>query len=126
MFARVTRADTPIPDGASIPCLLWMGNTGRNGYGRVDLPGRGAPKVQAHRAWWMWVCGYELEPDDDLHHRYKCDRRCVEPSHLERLTSDEHDRLHQLERVEELQRRAARAGMTVDEYDAYFDAMEQF
>jgi hypothetical protein len=64
-------------------CWLWKGST-RRGYGLFWYLGR---SVSAHRfAYQAWVG--PLGPDDVVHH--KCgNSRCVRPTHLQRVSSQE-------------------------------------
>lgn len=64
------------PDSAG--CMLWLGDTDWNEYGRLEVDGR---KVRAHRLAYELHHGVRLKPDQLVLHR--CDRtRCCTPDHL--------------------------------------------
>ena len=66
--------------GMRTRCWDWNGNLSSTGYGVIALPGRGSPRVLAHRY------SYELENgefDKSLFVLHHCDNPlCVRPSHL--------------------------------------------
>ncbi len=70
-------AKTRLPDG----CWLWIGNTSKEGYGRLRTGPRSGSRVQlAHRVMWEAIHGPIIGDLDVLHH---CDTpACVRPDHL--------------------------------------------
>src|SRR5258706_15074006 len=77
-------------------CWLWLGNISKEGYGRASRPrGDGTYEtILAH------VLSYELHigvvPEGKiLHHINMCGhKRCINPTHLEPLTREEHRHTH--------------------------------
>lgn len=63
-------------------CWLWHGHMAPDGYGRVRL---GPSKVHAHRAVYMEYKGHI--PDGLQIDHLCCVRNCVNPEHLEAVTS---------------------------------------
>lgn len=66
-------------------CWLWEGALNEKGYGVCRV---GRRLWKAHRLVWV-QSGLPLEVEDELDHRPSCPRRCVNPSHLERVTHSE-------------------------------------
>lgn len=64
-------------------CLLWCAAT-VNGYGSITDEGGNGGRV-AHRVAYELATGEQLDPWDTVHHKCAV-RRCVEPSHLQRIT----------------------------------------
>src|SRR6266496_2265386 len=81
-WAKVDRS------GGSRACWLWTGKTGRDGYGRIGLGGRGAlVRVRAHRFAYELLIG---PIPDGLQIDHLCRvRHCVNPAHLEPVTQRE-------------------------------------
>lgn len=75
--------------GHETPCWIWRLSLGRGGYGQVSLKRNGVQQnVRAHRLYYEHVHG-PVPPAVQLHH--KCDNQaCVNPDHLEPVTSQEH------------------------------------
>lgn len=69
-------------------CLVWLGHTHANGYGRIRV-GYGADRVMqpAHRAVYE-MCVGPIPPGLDLDHLCRV-RHCVNPDHLEPVTRGE-------------------------------------
>ena len=78
--------------GFPTPCWIWQGYLDDHGYGRVNQ-GRG-PEL-AHRVFFQRAHG-SLPPV--LHHRCAV-TSCVNPSHLQATTHNEHTRIEQAKRT---------------------------
>lgn len=71
-------------------CWEWLRASNGAGYGTVYL--RGGESL-AHRA--SYVAAYGPIPDDRNHIHHRCENKlCVNPLHLEALSSSEHKSLH--------------------------------
>ena len=69
-------------------CWSWTGSLNQQGYARIRANGR---KQQAHRVAWEVIAGREIA--DGLHLDHLCrNRGCVNPDHLEPVTSRENTR----------------------------------
>ena len=69
--------------GFDTPCWLWLGETDRNGYGRIKRRGKYVP---VH-----WIL--KGDPPDGLEVDHLCKiRSCVRPEHLEFVTRQENMR----------------------------------
>lgn len=75
--------------GFETPCLIWLGSVDKHGYGKVS---RGVGKVKAHREAFEVAFG-AIPVGHDVHHRCEV-KLCVEPTHLQALTPEEHGQLH--------------------------------
>lgn len=88
-------------------CWLWLGAVDRVGYPQFRFRGR---LWKAHRLSFLWNKG--PVPDGyEVHHRCYS-KRCVNPDHLQVVTSEEH---HQIEA--EYRRRRKAAGTTGEKND---------
>lgn len=65
-------------------CWEWMGKLTRNGYGKCQFHNK---EFYVHRLSYTWVFG-EIPSDKVLDHLCR-NRKCVNPSHLEVVTSRE-------------------------------------
>jgi hypothetical protein len=66
-------------------CWPWIGKTEKNGYGRVQIGGKGSPQIGAHR--FSLMMASDGFPRVVMH---KCDTPgCVNPAHLEAGTHKE-------------------------------------
>lgn len=72
-------------------CWIWYGYVNKFGYGAVTVKNIGRPDTSttAHRFLFELMGGTDVEPGFDLHHLCK-NKRCVNPSHLQKLTRIEH------------------------------------
>lgn len=79
-FWKKVNKHGPVVTGMRTRCWEWIGNLSSTGYGVIALPGRGSPRVLAHRY------SYELKHgpfDKSLFVLHHCDNPlCVRPSHL--------------------------------------------
>lgn len=74
-------------------CLIWRGNIDYGGYGRLRI---GRQLYQVHRLAKALHDGKPYERKLHVHH--VCRRRaCINPEHLELLTSSEHSKRHHAE-----------------------------
>lgn len=79
-------------------CWLWNGYINPQGYGVYCHRGR---LQKAHRAAWQEHTGLTLSKDVPLHH--KCHtKRCMNPDHLEPITSEKHGIHHRRELAAQL------------------------
>jgi hypothetical protein len=87
------RDDGPLYELAAGGCWLWARRLDRQGYGKKRFEVRGVKKdVGAHR--WMWEREVGPVPDGmQLHHLCRV-RRCVNPAHLEVVTTRDHGLRH--------------------------------
>jgi hypothetical protein len=91
-------------------CRLWTGGVNRNGYPSVSLaPGRPGA---GHRIAYELATGDKPEPHEPIHHICGV-KRCVEPAHLQKITSIENtaemlERKFYLRRIAELEAEVAR------------------
>lgn len=85
-----SRVDVRGPDD----CWLWQGAKQGSGYGEMcvhDSCGRPRLKVGAHHVA-LWLVGVNTE-GYSVHH--KCDQiACVNPDHLQAISTGDHNRLH--------------------------------
>ena len=71
-------------------CWEWIGNKLKSGYGRMQYNGH---RLLAHRLSYMLNVG-SIFPGMEIHH--KCNNKsCVNPNHLEQVTSKENNRHYQ-------------------------------
>lgn len=75
--------------GFDTPCWIWQLSVDAHEYGRVTVRGR---KLKAHRVAFEQAGGV-IPPGYELHHRCEV-KLCVNPAHLEPLTSEAHGQLH--------------------------------
>jgi hypothetical protein len=77
------------PGGRLGRCLIWQGCVSSNGYGHISLHGKAVP---VHRvAFELWVG--PLTCDDTVDHVDACrEPLCINPAHLEAVTSAENTR----------------------------------
>lgn len=79
-------------------CWIWQGPIDRDGYGKVKF---GWQMHQAHRLMYWRVVG---DPKG-AHVHHKCDvKACVNPAHLELISSAEHNKQHKLKLTTEQER----------------------
>lgn len=71
-------------------CWLWNSTRDQDGYGKFYFKGK---TLRAHRYIWKVLIG-DLESQDDLHHKDRCPKFCVNPAHLTLLPHGEHSALH--------------------------------
>lgn len=81
----LARVDTTDPDA----CWLWQGPPSGSGHGQVRSNGR---LEMVHRVVWEALVG--PIPDEVLHHRETCPKRCVNPAHLTPMSSAAHSTHH--------------------------------
>lgn len=62
----------------NLPCSLWAGYVGPDGYGRTKVGGQ---TKLAHRVAWVMTNG-PIPPGLWVLHLESCDKACTEPSHL--------------------------------------------
>jgi len=71
-------------------CWLWLGPTAAHGYGNFQF---GGLQIMAHRYAWE-ISNWEISSSRyHVHHLCKT-KLCVNPSHLELLSPDEHTKRH--------------------------------
>lgn len=75
---------------ASGDCWEWTGTPDSHDYGVIGRGGRGSGNISAHRAVWELLVG-PIEEDLQLDHLCR-NHDCVNPDHLEPVTSDENKR----------------------------------
>jgi hypothetical protein len=67
-------------------CWFWNGAKNENGYGRIQLGGRGSPVACAHRVAYVLVRG-PIPKDRELDHRCEV-RHCINPWHTKPETGE--------------------------------------
>jgi hypothetical protein len=77
---------SPQPDG----CWQWIGQINNKGYATYN-PAKGE-RVAVHR--WLYERMVDRIPDGFVLHHTCRNRGCVNPAHLEPMTSSDHGRLH--------------------------------
>ena len=75
------KVSPPNTDG----CILWIGTLNSAGYGVIGLGGRGTGNIRAHRA--AYIMGKGPIPDELVIDHLCRVRSCVNPDHLEAVTS---------------------------------------
>jgi hypothetical protein len=86
---RRGRDSNPRPVPYVADCVLWTGARQSKGYGLRVVKGR---RSLAHRVAYERVYG-RLDPHVQLHH-VCCNKLCVNPEHLQPITSLKHKRQH--------------------------------
>ena len=84
--ALVERLLTKVTFHGDDGCWLWKGDA-RRGYGRIQVSGRGSPRVAVHRVVYKWLVG-PIPDGLTLDHLCRV-RACVNPGHLEPVTNRE-------------------------------------
>jgi hypothetical protein len=71
-------------------CLIWLGTTNGEGYGRAYI---GTRRVYAHRLAWL-LAGKPLAKGKELHHAVCRNTLCVNAAHLRVISKAQHARIH--------------------------------
>lgn len=78
------------PGPLGTPCWIWQGRVTTKGYAQRSIDGR---RLTVSRAVLEATLGRPLAADEHAHHRCET-KRCVNPEHLEPLTTEGHALAH--------------------------------